>query len=212
MTKILTELDIIFPMDDHLTPILMVHGIDDTGARFRNLKNHLQKKGFNHLETMDIVPPDGSLPIEEMAFQVAKKVESILSTLHSIQLDIVAYSMGTLVVRHFIQMMGGDRRIRRFVSIAGPHHGTLTAYLRQNTACRQMRPGSDFLKKLNQDRNWLQKVRVYSFLTLFDLMIFPCITSILPGATNRLFFSPIHPLTVSDPWVMDGVVRALRHE
>ena len=190
-------------------PILLVHGIDDTGSRFARLSAFLTENGLGPVYAMDINPPDGSIAMEAMAEQVASAVQMLLRTHSARQVDITAYSMGTLAVRYYIQRLGGKTRVGRFVSLAGPHHGTLAAYLRGNAGCRQMRPGSPFLADLNGDEDPWGGVEVFSFWTPLDLMIFPASTSRLPGAKNRRFFVLVHPFTVSDPRVMKAVAEAL---
>jgi triacylglycerol lipase len=190
-------------------PILLVHGIDDSGNRFAQLYALLVQKGFGPVSAMNIIPPNGSIPMEVMAEQVAEAVEKLRHNNANIQVDIVAYSMGSLVTRYYLQRMGGKSLVHRFISIAGPHHGTLTAYLRDNAGCRQMRPGSTFLKNLNEDGDPWGGMEVFSFWTPLDLMIFPAVTSRLPRANNRRFCVLAHPLTVSDPRLMDAVIKAL---
>jgi len=190
-------------------PILLVHGIDDSGSRFARLSSFLTENGLGPVLAMDIHPPDASIPMEAMAGQVASAVQTLLQTHSARQVDIAAYSMGTLAVRYYIQRLGGKTRVRRFVSLAGPHHGTLAAYLRENAGCRQMRPGSAFLADLNRDEDPWGRVEVFSFWTPLDLMIFPAGTSRLTGAKNRRFFVLAHPLMVSDPQVMQAAALAL---
>ncbi|MCE1254737.1 MAG: lipase [Anaerolineae bacterium] len=190
-------------------PVLLVHGIDDNQQRLKRLRHFLIKKGLPFVFGMDILPPDASIGFEVMAEQVKTAAEDLAATANSHKIDIVAYSMGTLAVRYFLQRLGGKKWVRRFISIAGPHHGTYMAYLRQNRGCRQMRPGSSFLNDLNLEPLPWGQVEVFSFWSPLDLMIIPPGTSRLAGAINRLFWVPAHPLTVSDPHIMKAVWQAL---
>jgi triacylglycerol lipase len=190
-------------------PVLLVHGIDDTGLRFSRLKSFLLQRGLKQVFAMDIIPSDASISMEAMADQVKDAAADLQQLTAAEKIDIVAYSMGTLASRYFLQCMGGKNRVRRYISIAGPHHGTWTAYFRQNEGCRQMRPGSDFLNTINRDPDPWGDVDVYSFRSLLDLMIVPSFTSILPKAHNRAFWVAAHPLTVSDKWIMEAVWQAL---
>ena len=85
--------------------------------------------------------------------------------------DIVAFSGGGLVARAAIEphTWNGDTaidaRIGRLVTIATPHLGVVggaTLSLLNDDAARQMRPGSDFLRELN-DRPEMSRVR-YQFI------------------------------------------------
>jgi triacylglycerol lipase len=186
-------------------PVLLVHGINDSGRRFRKLQSYLLREGFGRVVAMDIIPPDASIPLEAMANQVMQKLFQLRWESGLDKIDLVGYSMGSQAVRFFIQRLGGKKWVRRFISISGPHRGTWAAYLRQNAGCRQMRPDSSFLKDLNGDSDPWGEVDVYSFYTPFDLMIFPGYFSRLRGARNRTFKVPLHPLMVSN----EGVIRAV---
>ncbi|MBE3037793.1 MAG: lipase [Chloroflexi bacterium] len=190
-------------------PVLLVHGIDDNHTRLSRISAALLAHGFAPVSAMDIIPPDGSISIESMGEQVLNAVHQLQQTAHSPKVDIVAYSMGALAVRHFLQRQGGQALVRRFISIAGPHHGTLTAYMRHGKAIRQMRPGSDLIRDLNNDRAPWGNVEVFSFWTPLDLTIIPATSALLRGARNRSFFVPVHPLMVYDRRVITAVQQTL---
>jgi triacylglycerol lipase len=190
-------------------PILLVHGILDTGRRFSKMQAALSAHGFDPLHAMNIIPPDASISMEAMAGQVQAEVRALQQSTGAAKVDIVAFSMGTLVVRYFLQKMGGRADIRHFVSISGPHHGTWTAYLGWNVGSRQMRPGSAFLQKLNSESDPWGDVKVFSFWTPHDRTIIPPSSSILPDAQNRSFNVLIHHWMLSDKQVIEAVVEAL---
>ncbi len=169
----------------------------------------LLARGFPAVYAMNITPPDGSISMQAMAEQVQVAVEGLLRSTGAIKVDIVAYSMGTLVVRYFLQRQGGCANVRRFISIAGPHRGTLTAYFRQNVGSRQMRPQSEFLRDLNSDRAPWGDTQLFSFWSPLDLMILPSVSSLLLGAHHRIFGVLIHSWMVSDGRVIEAVAHTL---
>jgi triacylglycerol esterase/lipase EstA (alpha/beta hydrolase family) len=190
-------------------PVLLVHGIDDNHTRLGRISTALLAHGFTHVSAMDIVPPDGSISIENMGEQVLNAVRQLQQTALSPKVDIVAYSMGALAVRHFLQRQGGQAMVHRFISIAGPHHGTLTAYLHQGNGVRQMRPGSALIQDLNNDLAPWGDVEVFSFWTPLDLTIIPASSARLPGARNHSFIVPMHPLMVYDRRVIAAILQTL---
>ncbi len=88
-------------------PVLLVHGIDDTGARFRKMRAVLQAQGFDPVDAMDLIPCDASIPFAAMGEQVRDRVSTLQQKTGAQKVDIVAYSMGTLAVRYFLQRLGG---------------------------------------------------------------------------------------------------------
>lgn len=192
-----------------INPVLLVPGIDDTGKRLKAIQLALLKHGFNPVFAMDIIPSDGSIPFQAMGAQVQDAALRILQSTSAAKIDIVAYSMGALAARYYLQRLGGKSVIRRFISISGPHRGTFNAHFRSGASCRQMRPSSEFLKDLNTDANPFGEVEVFSFYTPFDLMVLPSRSSVLDQAHNRAFNVWLHPLMISDKRLIEAIVQAL---
>ena len=190
-------------------PVLLVHGIDDTGARLGKMRTVLQARGFGPVYAMDIIPPDASISFAVMGEQIRNSVNVLLQEAGAQKVDIVAYSMGALAVRYFLHRLDGQLLVRRFVSLAGPHHGTVMAYLRENIGSQQMRPGSQFLRELNAENGKWGNVNVYSFWSPLDLMVLPATSSVLEHAHNRAFNVILHPWVTSDQRVIEAVVQTL---
>jgi triacylglycerol lipase len=190
-------------------PVLLVHGIYDDHNRLRRIYTALLKHGFPSIFAMDIVPSDGSISIESMGEQVRHAALHLQQAALSQKVDIVAYSMGVLAARHFVQRQDGQTLVRRFISISGPNHGTLTAYLGWGKGVRQMRPDSPLLNDLNADPASWGSVEVSCFWSPLDLTILPATSARLDGARNRSFLVPMHPLMVYDRRVIDAVKQTL---
>lgn len=189
------------------TPVLLVHGIDDTSERLTLMRGALESRGIGPVHCMDIVPPDASISIEAMGDQVAHQVGSILAAHCADEVDIVAFSMGALAARWYVQELGGHRSVRHLVPLASPHHGTLTAFFRDAVGVRQMRPRSPFLRHLNR-LDW-GDVDVVSFWSPLDLMVLPAMSSLLDKARNRAFLVAAHPWMITDRRVLAAVCDVL---
>src|SRR5262249_53509313 len=123
-------------------PVVLLHGIDDDARSLDPMGRYLTASSFLvHLASYS--PSNGAVGLDQLAEQLHDFVTH--SLLPESLFDLVAFSMGGLVGRYYLQRLGGAARVRRFVSISSPHRGTLTAYLRRNAGARQMRPGSAFL-------------------------------------------------------------------
>lgn len=169
--------------------VILVHGIFRDGRVFGVLAHELERRG-RRAHTLDLQPNDGTGGLDALAEQVAAFAERVAPRR---SFDLVGFSMGGLVSRYYVQRLGGDRRVRRFVTVGAPHNGSLLAYVRRGPGCEQMRPGSPFLADLNRDGHTLEAVGVASVWTPFDLMIVPATSSRLPiGRTLRLPVA-LHP-------------------
>jgi triacylglycerol lipase len=187
-------------------PVLLVHGIWKSGAAFGRMARHLRDHGFE-VHALDLVPNDGGAPIEELGAQVAAYIECHFPA--GAPLDLVGFSMGGVVSRHYVQRLGGIERVRRLITISSPHHGTATAYLSRKPGGIQLRPNSAFLTELNRDVAMLERIDVSSIYTPLDLMILPARSSRLPLGYAVAVAAPLHALMLHDPRAMRAVTEAL---
>ena len=192
------------------TAVLIVHGIWDSAARIAPLAAALRARGHAEVFTVDLRPNDGRAPLEELAEQVQEQVEAICTERGDTQLDLIGFSMGALIARYYVQRLGGRERVRRFVSISGPHAGTWTAYALPFAGVRQMRPTSAFLRELQRDADPFGPVQVHCVYTPWDLMIVPPHSSVLPGAQS-VHRVPVrlHRWMLTDARVVERVAELL---
>jgi triacylglycerol lipase len=168
------------PVDPAKPPVVIVHGIDGSARDMSRLARALRATG-REVFTPSLTPNDGSASLEDLSAQLATFLDTHLPER---TFDLIGYSMGGVVTRHYLQCRNGHTRVRRYISLSAPQNGTLTAYFRSSPGALQMRPGSDFLTRLNQDTSALQKVPTTSFWAPTDLIILPPSSAHLPGATN----------------------------
>ncbi|WNG50507.1 lipase [Archangium minus] len=193
-------------------PVLLVHGIDDDARSLAPLADGLARAGFRDVRIVELKPNNGAAPISVLADQVAEAAGSLRARTGSARIDVVAFSMGALVSRYYLQRLEGRSHVRRFVSISGPHAGTLTGWLRFNPGARDMRPGSELLRGLAADEAPFGDVQVFTLWTPLDLMILPAHSSQLVNARERTIPVILHPLMLRDKRVLRSVEEALTVE
>ena len=187
-------------------PVLLVHGINDTGAVFDKMAFYLREQGLS-VYTVDLVPNNGSEVLDKLAQQVANYVNDTFAAEQS--LDIVGFSMGGIVSRYYIQRLGGINRVQRFITISSPHKGTIVAYGAWLAGALQMRPHSDFINDLNSDVEMLKKLNFTSIWTPYDLMILPATSSKLGIGKEIILPVVLHPFMLTDTRVLIKVAEAL---
>ncbi len=190
-------------------PLVLVHGIFDTGAIFAGMEGFFTERGVETYAP-DLRPSSGAHGLETLALQLQRAVDARLPA--DQPFDLVGFSMGGLISRYYLQRLGGRERVRHFVAISVPQHGSLLAWLIPNRGCRQMRPGSRFLAELNRDVNDLAPIDILSLWTPYDLMIIPATRSALPlGKTLKL---PVwrHDLMIKDRRVLQAMADFLLAE
>jgi triacylglycerol esterase/lipase EstA (alpha/beta hydrolase family) len=188
-------------------PVLLVHGINDTGAVFNKMAFYLRQQGLS-MYTVDLIPNNGSEVLEKLAQQVANYVNDTFEVARPV--DIVGFSMGGIVSRYYIQRLGGINKVQRFITISSPHKGTIIAYGTWLAGAVQMRPNSDFINDLNADFKMLKQLNFTSIWTPYDLMILPATSSRLGIGKEVTIPVILHPLMLTDTRTLTIVADALR--
>src|SRR5690348_1131835 len=105
-----------------LPPVVIIHGIFRNHRLMRHLRQAFTLAGRRVL-TPDLQPNDGSVGINELAVQIGEYLEASLAP--GERCDVIGHSMGAMVARSYIQRHGGRQRVRKLVTLAAPHHGTV---------------------------------------------------------------------------------------
>jgi triacylglycerol lipase len=171
----------------------------------RRLEKHLRSQG-RLVFAPSLRPATGSASIEELAVQLASFAAQ---NVPGGKFDLVAFSMGGLVSRYYMQRLGGLKRVEHFVTMATPHQGTKMAWLHPGQGAMQMRPRSRFLQDLDRDADVLRTIKFTSFYTPLDAIVIPARSSVGPQAQNICMVVPIHPSFLLEKRCLKAVDRAL---
>lgn len=138
-------------------PILLVHGYMDTTYTpwWWALPEYLVEAGYP-VETIHKIN-FAFVPLPGLAYQsprtYAQTLEQRVQQIHyrtGRKVDIIAHSMGGLVARWYVEMLGGDRHVDDLVTLDTPHQGIYLAYLYYwSSGARDLVPGSEFMTVLN---------------------------------------------------------------
>lgn len=188
-------------------PVVLVHGLYDTAAKFKTLASHLRQQGW-FVATPSLTPNDGSGCLAALAHQVANFIDSQFEPGQAI--DLLGFSMGGLVTRYYLQRLGGIERVRRYINISAPNHGSILAYSLPLKGISQMRPLSNFILDLNRDWEQYQaRLQVTTLWTPFDLMVLPATSSCLGWGKETALPVWVHAWMLKDPRTLVQVTQAL---
>jgi triacylglycerol lipase len=135
------------PAPEHKPAVLLVHGHGGTAHDWDVMVPRLQAAGFDP-HAITLATDDWAVPA--LAQQLAVHVEALLKTSGQDRIDVVAHSYGGIVVRYYLNHLGGLAKVRRLVCLAVPNHGVGPAALGPwVTAARTLNPLGSFLKELN---------------------------------------------------------------
>lgn len=120
--------------------------------------------------------------------------------------NLIGYSMGGLVVREALREASG-LPVRRAVFLHTPHRGSLAAHLFSLPACREMRPGSDFLRRLN---GALWEIPTLATWCAWDAVVLPGRSARWARASAILqSHVPAHAWPVLSPGIHKAVIQFL---
>ncbi len=175
--------------------VVLVHGFLNRGGILRRLAAHLTSAGHTCF-VPTLKPCDARCGLPALAAQLDRFIkESLPNASH---FAIVGFSMGALVVRYYLQELGGYQRADAFFSICGPHMGTLSAYVYPSKGVYQLRPRSEFLSGLDQTAERLAHIPTICYWTPFDLMVRPISSARWSLAEHVRIPALIHSLMVFD--------------
>jgi triacylglycerol lipase len=175
---------------DQVGPVLLVPGY---GGDVESLQPLAAALGDAGRETR-VVPRlgDGTGDLDAEAEHLAEVAEQTLAETGAPSVDVVGYSAGGVVARLWVRDHGGDGRARRVLTLGSPHHGTSQAALGRElaggcpTACEQLVPGSDLLRRLNAADETPDGPLWATVRTRDDQVVTPVDSAALEGAVNVL--------------------------
>lgn len=161
-------------------PLLLIHGIVCNYSIWRPWLERLRTAGFGPVRAVNLEPLFAD--IEVHAARVAQELRALQHDTNGARVSIIAHSMGGLVARAALRLLGPDS-IRGIVTIASPHHGTrLARWFPWAPPLRQMSPDSPWLRSLNAAQEGRLSAPVTSIYTLEDNLVVPPLSARLAGA------------------------------
>jgi triacylglycerol lipase len=155
---------------DRDTPVVLVHGYGHNRSGWWVLDRHLRQAGFTSVHRMNYLPLNTGVPA--LARRLARRVDEVLALTGARRVHVVAHSLGGILLRWYVQELGGDRYVETAVTLGCPHEGTATAYLAPERTARQLCPGSEVITRLAAGArpSPVRWVAVYSDA---DLLVWP---------------------------------------
>lgn len=149
-----------FHHSDKKGVVLLIHGFFGTRQIFEVLEKRLRRDGYGvfSLNLGGIFDTFNTGGIEELAEQVAHKVDEICWTYDIKKISIVAHSKGGLIARYYVKKLGGDYWVDKIITLGTPHHGTPVAIFGVLTlgffskSVWEMLPMSRFIRGLKEGK------------------------------------------------------------
>ncbi len=192
------------PATPRFQRVVMVHGIFEDGKAFDSLKRRLETHGIQ-CYVPKLTPADGRGGLDKLAEGLKQNIDEEFG--EDEKFALVAFSMGGLVSRYYLQKLGGAERCEAFITVSSPHHGTAAAYTYFSKGAHQMRPNSPFLMDLEATEDTLGEIPIVSYRTPMDLIILPTHSSVWARAENHSYNIALHPLMLHSKCVLDDIEK-----
>jgi pimeloyl-ACP methyl ester carboxylesterase len=193
------------------TPVLLVHGFGHNRSGWMVLERALRRAGFTSIHTWNHNPLRYDVP--RLAERLAKRVDLIRTLTGAERVHVVGHSLGGILLRWYVQELGGTNSVATAITVASPHEGTQLARMaRGNTTMAQLAPGSWLMRRLRRGAA-PGPVRWIAYYSNLDLLVQPASSAMLrpPAlrATNVLAKDEGHLSILLSPLVVSSIVDQL---
>jgi uncharacterized alpha/beta hydrolase family protein len=133
-------------------PILFIHGLSGNEKTFKTMVKKFEEAGWDDSRLYNW-SHDWRISHAKIAESIEAVVDGILKKPNAVKVDIIAHSSGALASRYYLKNLNGTTKVKHWVSLAGPNHGTTWAKgcAVDYVSCAEMVRGSKFLQELNQN-------------------------------------------------------------
>jgi pimeloyl-ACP methyl ester carboxylesterase len=195
------------------TPVLLLHGFGHNRSGWIPLNQRLAAAGFTSVHTWNYDPWRHDVP--ELAEMLADRVELMRGVAGADRIHLVGHSLGGILLRWYVQELGGDARVSTAVTVASPHDGTRLAQFipgRRGRVATQLAPDSWLVRRLARGAR-PSPVRWFAFYSNLDFFVQPNSSAMIAApalrATNVLVKDVGHLSIMSSARVANGIVDAL---
>lgn len=167
-------------------PVVFVHGYNADPGVWGALREDLRADGYTDAELFSWGYDTHQSVNEVLSGSLAAYVDQVRRQTGAARVDLVGHSFGSLVSRWYVKYGGGTGTVDHWVSLAGPNHGTSTAWACAlwDQACRDMTPGSYVVKNLASGDETPGAVKYATFWSACDEVVNPDDSVPLAGALN----------------------------
>jgi len=162
-------------------PVLCVHGFHLDGTSMWGIRQTLEAHG-RATQAVTLGLPYRTP--EVYSASLAQALTRLLAASRDRQVDVVAHSMGGLILRYTLsrspELAAG---VRRIVTLGSPHGGTgVLQWIRFGPVYRMMSAGSAFIRALATFESSAPGARVITVASRHDLIVYPFENAHLQGA------------------------------
>lgn len=189
------------PAGSH-TPVVLVHGFLGHRDMLRPIARRLYSEGWDQVARVGY--PSATCRLEDVVDAI-REVVVPLAKEHG-KVDLIGHSLGALASRAWIKALGGDRYVRRFVSLGGPHAGTTWYFVSPPWLHEALSPDGPWPRLLNQGP---EPVPTTVIRARYDHQVFPPARAAIGGVHEVVIGGYGHNGMLWAPEAHEAIVNAL---
>ena len=196
-------------MESNNRPIVLIHGLWNTSDIFKSLTKKLDRYSIDYFApTLDHDFGRVSL------IDLTKILNELIINKYGLEkeIDLLGFSMGGIIGSYWLKNFGGNKRIKKFISVGSPHKGTLTAQIVPRFPLKgisEMKINSKLLKDLYASNDFLENINCISFFTKWDLMVFPGWKAYLPIGNKYSLNIFKHKNLMKNEYAVNEIVKKI---
>lgn len=203
-------------------PVVYVHGYQENGGVFDNLKEYLSSRGFES-KALNYKSDEGVIPASQelLSFLNQEKISFMSKGIQVNKFDVITHSMGGLVARYYTcsEEYVRNENIRKLIFISVPHKGSPWASAGEtyfkDKAIKDLAPDSELLTArlpamLNKGLN--SSIQVGNIIAQYDEVVSPESASLEEwNIKTEVFYIGENNLTM-DNIINGSIMEAANHK
>lgn len=186
-------------------PIVVVHGYAMNRANFRPLARRLATAGLGPIVGFEYwtLGKTGSA-----ARRLRDLVDQLRAATGAATVDVIGHSMGGVVGRYYVTLLGGDGVVANLVTLGSPHRGTDVSAIGIGRPAKELLLGSTLVQRLDAAPQPTQ-TRMTVVWSRSDALVPGARQARVSGADELLFDDLGHLGLLTDRRVADALVARL---
>jgi triacylglycerol esterase/lipase EstA (alpha/beta hydrolase family) len=190
-------------------PIVLCHGYMHNKSAFFLMEHRLRRAGRKNIVALNFRPSSREVPY--FAERLSEAVDRALEHTGGDKVDLIGHSMGGVVVRYYIEKLGGAARVNVAVQLGAPNGGSKMAVFGVLQSAEQFKADSDLITGFQS--SGAVPSSMTALWSEFDSVILPPENARLPEpAANKMIPGVGHVTLIYSGRVFDEILRALSGE
>ena len=190
-------------------PIILVHGYVMNRANFRSLARRLAQAGLGPVLGFEYWSLGRAATA---AKRLADYIEEVRAATEADQVDVIGHSMGGVVARYYVSLLGGDGVVKHLVTIGTPHAGTDVSSIGIGRPAKELILNSSLMQRL-EAASRLVETHLTVIWSRADALVSRARNARVAGvdAADELIYDDLgHMTMLVDRRVADAIIERLR--